>query len=204
MRYALLVFVLLLLVVGCGDTDYQHPHTDVSPDSHKVYIPESVYEHGLYLPDETLTDREEIRDTLLYWVDLRVQVWKENWHPDLDQEYLSKVARETVIVLVDHWGIPCNPCALGHAHGQYHFEGFAEITIYHHLVTDNPLKANYPPHLTLTGEEAYEWLGDEKLLAVSYNVGQIVDLRPPGSTEYFSVGCYDIPHELDHAIGIHH
>ncbi|MDA8169429.1 MAG: hypothetical protein M0Z59_07000 [Nitrospiraceae bacterium] len=173
--------------VPANSTDY------TSPEGHAVTIPDSLYQHGLYLANSTITGRDQITDTVLSWVDTRVSQWVSS-HPEKDPAELDRVARGERFIIIDQIALKTPASSSGLAVGLY--EGpLIEACIYAAWSGYSKPAYNYPPHTLMSGDELAKWSGNDIWRNGKWYAGEMYS---------DGKGLYVIGHELDHAIGLHH
>lgn len=175
--------LLLIFMITCGGNG-SSPHSPSSTvymtnQGYILNIPNSVFEHGLYLPDHTITDKYEIEVILKSWLDIRVNEWAQG------DSYRINVARSINFILFDDWHYRHDG---GYCVGDYFEDHTVYASIYSKFESSNMPTYNYPPHTLV------QHIDDDGDKTLKWYAGQIID----------GVGLEVIPHELNHAIGINH
>jgi hypothetical protein len=166
----------------------------------RVYIPSSVYKNGLYLLDRFLTRPKAINSTILYWVDARIKEWIKS-HPNKNSNDLLKTTKNYKFVIYDHWGFRCSVSPTGLCNGLHRgSKRRIDASIYFKIETTNvPDRGYIPPHTVMTSKEVAQWAQNNY-----WNKGSKPGKYYWGTIAIDNIGLLVIPHELDHAIGIHH
>lgn len=117
------------------------------------------------------------KELLFYWVDQQIDQWVLS-HPEYAADSLYEVARKEGYYLHDHFRFPSNASPTGYAAGQ--ISGWRIDAGIYGTYVSLAYPSGIPPH-TIVPTDNYWRHGDHTKPLVPV-----------------------IPHELDHAIGIHH
>jgi hypothetical protein len=188
---ALLGLLALVLVPSCRkdgcDEDYE-----LTPRGFKIQIPP--------LQNPTIS-REEV----MLWLEMRIDQWV-NSHSEHAKDYLYGIAYEYVYVIYDFWAfrVPTLQSSSGMAAGRFQKGCKIEAALYQKGKQPDdprlvPPPTGIPPeHTIMWGADIARWTGVSAWDTGNWYYGYI-----PIENEV-KIGMPVIPHELDHAIGIHH
>ncbi len=197
----------LLVLAGCGGGDsgpgpgevkshitytYDIPVSSVNLAGSDVRIDPSLYEHGLFYGGWIYTDRGEINAMVEQMIIKRVAE-TEVLYPELSAEIQSALSNYT-IVIVDHWGFPCDRSANGMCRGYIKYSATTMwLALYNHRTSPGYPGPLTPPHTIMHVEDLASLTnnGSWRNYADSYYWAQM---------HYKDIGLPSLPHELKHAV----
>jgi len=125
-----------------------------------VFIPTELFEHSLYfLNDEIVTNKNEIIEEVLAFVDYRFEEFAFNNKNLGTREELLRKVKNSMIILHDHFAFWCGGearlCAGLFSNGVVH------AALYQHWKGDALPDFLYPEHTYLTNQDLFEWSGND-------------------------------------------
>lgn len=155
----LILLLFCYMFSGCGDK-ISSPVIPVSnlyltDNGYVLNIPDSVFQHGLYLSEQTITDRLTIETTLKGWLDARIDEWANE---DIDKFNITK---QVNYILFDHWFFDCSVTPTGMCAGAP-FGNTIYACIYDKYESSDFPSYNYPPHTLIQhidddGDQTMKW-----------------------------------------------
>jgi hypothetical protein len=192
-----LLFSLLIVLGSCGGgggSGTTTPGTGYITDmGMRFSLPDSLFEHGIYLNDRTITERSEIIAFMANSIDFQVRNWM-GMHQDMDQANLLATALKQQFVVVDNWTFPCDCSFSGLCAGSYSSDGVITTSVYlEEKGLNRPVAATVPPHTIMYANDAAKMAGNDIWMTGLWYWGEL----PAGAQPLPSIFT-----ELNHAIGI--